>query len=249
MSQRRFFITEENLAGDSILVTGPEAHHIKNVLRLSPGETVTFLDGKGSRYLACIEQIDKSRVVAAITGHSREKRTGVCLHLGQALLPGERMDLAIQKATELGVNSIRPFSSEYCPMNSRKDSRLQRWQRVVLEACKQCDQAFSPEISPPVELKRLLTKPPETDIKIIFWEGEKTLGLSDLDFAASRPGSVFFLLGPVGGFSPAEVELAVALGFTPLSLGPRILRAETATIAATAILQQLCGNMRPKGSV
>lgn len=247
MSQRRFFITEENLAGDSILVTGPEAHHIKNVLRLSPGETVTFLDGKGSRYLACIEQIDKGRVVATITGHSRETRTGVGLHLGQALLPGERMDLAIQKVTELGVSSISPFFSEYGYTNSRHDSRLQRWQRVILESCKQCDQAYSPEISPPVELERLLTNPPETDIKLIFWEEEKNLSLSDFDFASSQLGSVFFLLGPVGGFSRTEVELAVGLGFISLSLGPRILRAETATIAATAILQQLCGNMRPRG--
>jgi len=245
MSQRRFFITGENLAGDTIRITGPEAHHLKNVLRLSPGVAVTFLDGRGSRYLARIEQMGKELVTATITRHTQDIAPGVKLHLGQALLKGERMDLAIQKATELGVTSIRPFFSEHGLPRSQKDSRLPRWQRIILESCKQCDQAFAPEIFPPAELGQLLRQPPDADLKLIFWEGENARGLNNLDFAASKPVSIFFLLGPVGGFSQAEVNMARDHGFTPLSLGPRVLRAETATIAATAILQQLSGNLRP----
>ena len=246
MSLRRFFINPTNITGETAQLTGPEAHHLRSVLRLSPGDPVTFFDGTGARYQARIEQILKDRVTATIIEHTQDLPSKVRLHLGQALLKGQKMDLILQKATELGVDAIWPFYSEHGIHKTPRDTQMERWQRIVLEACKQCDRAKPLEIHDTQEITDLLTQPPPCDAQLIFWEHETRQTLNEaLADQATDCRSVLFLLGPEGGFSETEVACAQQEGFTPVSLGPRILRAETATLAATAILQYTLGNLNP----
>ncbi|HIJ91329.1 MAG: 16S rRNA (uracil(1498)-N(3))-methyltransferase [Desulfobulbaceae bacterium] len=246
MSLRRFFIHPTDITGKTAILTGSEAHHLRTVLRLTPGAPITFFDGTGTRYQARIEQILKDRVTATIIEQTRDLEPKVCLHLGQALLKGQKMDLILQKATELGVNAIWPFSSEHGIHKPQRETQLDRWQRIVLEACKQCDRAKPPEIHDTREITDLMAHPPPCDMRLIFWEHETRQTLHEALAAQDKDcRSAFFLLGPEGGFSENEVACAQKEGFTPVSLGPRILRAETATLTATAILQFSLGNLDP----
>lgn len=246
MSLRRFFINPTDITGETAQLTGPEAHHLRSVLRLTPGDPVTFFDGTGARYQARIEQILKNRVTATIIEHTQDLPPKVRLHLGQALLKGQKMDLILQKATELGVDAIWPFYSEHGIHKTPRDTQMERWQRIVLEACKQCDRAKPLEIHDPREITDLMTQPPPCDTRLIFWEHETRQTLHEvLADQTTDCRSVLFLLGPEGGFSETEVACAQQEGFIPVSLGPRILRAETATLAATAILQYSLGNLSP----
>ncbi len=246
MSLRRFFINPADITGETALLTGPEAHHLRTVLRLSPGDPIIFFDGTGARYQARIERILKDRVTATIIGQDRDLPAKVRLHLGQALLKGQKMDLILQKATELGVEAIWPFYAEHGIHKPPKETQLERWQRIVLEACKQCNRAKPPEIHAPREITDLMTTPPPCDARLIFWEHETRQTLHEvLACQATGCHSLLFLLGPEGGFSEAEVACARQEGFTSVSLGSRILRAETATLAATAILQFTLGNLDP----
>ncbi len=227
-------------------LTGPEAHHLRTVLRLNPGDPLIFFDGTGARYQARITQILKDRVTATISEHTLDPQAKIRLHLGQALLKGPRMDLVLQKATELGVEAIWLFCSEHVIHKTPKAAQMERWQRIIIEACKQCDRARPPEIHAPRELTDLLLNPPPCDLRLIFWEHETQQRLTDvLADQKNECLSTFFLLGPEGGFSESEVACAKQEGFAPISLGPRILRAETATLAATAILQFALGNLDP----
>lgn len=246
MSLRRFFINPTDITGATAQITGPEAHHLRTVLRLAPGDPITFFDGTGARYQARIERILKDRVTATITEQTQDPPPKVRLHLGQALLKGQKMDLILQKATELGVDAIWPFSSEHGIHKPTKEAQMERWQRIVLEACKQCDRARPPEIHDPMEINDLITHAPPCDTRLIFWEHESRQTLPEvLADQNTNCRSVLFLLGPEGGFSETEVACARREGFIPVSLGPRILRAETATLAATAILQFTLGNLNP----
>ena len=246
MSLRRFFISPSAISGETAEMSGPEAHHLRTVLRLTPGDPITFFDGTGARYQARIERISKDRVTATITAQSRDLPPTVSLHLGQALLKGQKMDLILQKATELGVDTISPFYSDHGSHNPPKDTQMERWQRIIFEACKQCDRAKPPEIHAPRAIAELMTQPPPCDARLIFWEHETRQTLDEVLAGQKRNcRSVFFLLGPEGGFSEAEVACAQKEGFAPVSLGSRILRAETATLAATAILQFALGNLTP----
>ncbi|MBU3936038.1 MAG: 16S rRNA (uracil(1498)-N(3))-methyltransferase [Proteobacteria bacterium] len=250
MSHRRFFINPTDITGENVQMTGPEAHHLRTVLRLAPGDPITFFDGTGARYQARIERILKDRVTATIIEQSQDLPPKVHLHLGQALLKGHKMDLILQKATELGVDTIWPFSSEHGIHKPIKDAQMERWQRIVLEACKQCDRAKPPEINDTREITDLMAHAPQCDTRLIFWEHEARQTLPEI-FADQNTDcrSVFFLLGPEGGFSETEVACAQQEGFIPVSLGSRILRAETATLAATAILQFTLGNLNPTAQI
>jgi len=246
MSLHRFFINPTDISGETAQLTGSEAHHLRAVLRLSPGDPIIFFDGTGARYQARIDRIHKDRVTAIIIGQEQDLPPKVRLHLGQALLKGQKMDLILQKATELGVDAIWPFYSEHGIHKSPKNAQMERWQRIVLEACKQCDRAKPPEIQDAREITDLMSQPPPCDARLIFWEHEARQTLDDaLACQAKECRSVFFLLGPEGGFSKAEIACAQGEGFAPVSLGSRILRAETATLAATAILQFTLGNLNP----
>jgi 16S rRNA (uracil1498-N3)-methyltransferase len=246
---RRFFIDPDNFAGSSAFLTGSEAHHISSVLRLSTGTIITLFDGTGSFYEAQITKISAKRietVIQSITPYIKnDQEQPAGLHLAQALIKGKKMDFIIQKATELGVDSISPFRSAFCAVKQLPENRFDRWSKIALEACKQCNRPKPPAILPAAGFSDFLEsiKKNTYDLKLFFWEEEVRNSLYDLLQQRDNLSSVMMLIGPEGGFSSDEAELAIADGFMPVTLGSRMLRAETAAIAAISILQYELGNL------
>jgi len=247
---RRFFIDPKNISGSTAVLTGTEARHISAVLRLAPETTITLFDGSGSYYEARIMKISPARVetrIISITPYidaAEDKRPA--LHLAVGLLKGKKLDFIIQKITELGIESLHPFHSQYCaaPPNTSA-GKLSRWQKIAREACKQCNRPKPPDLYAVTDYKNLLfnSEKDKHDLKIIFWEDEEQNTLRETIALSSKVQSVLVLIGPEGGFSSGEVAAAIAAGFKPTTLGSRILRAETAAIAAVAILQHELGNL------
>ena len=247
---RRFFVEPENITGPNAVITGADARHISTVLRLAEGTTIILFDGSGSYYEAVLTRVSTSRAEAKIVAITPYIETAAenspTLHLAIGVPKGKRMDLIIQKSTELGVASLHPFRSRYSSEQAATESRLSRWGKIAAEACKQCNRPRPPKIFPPAGFNDIVRGGglDEHDLKLIFWEdekGQKTLHriLEPLDIIRS----VMVLIGPEGGFSTEEVERAVEAGFEPVTLGSRILRVETAAIAAASILQHELGNL------
>ncbi|MCI5164686.1 MAG: 16S rRNA (uracil(1498)-N(3))-methyltransferase [Candidatus Electrothrix sp. GM3_4] len=237
---RRFFYdpsiqdTEEQ-----ILITGPEAHHIRNVLRMQSGDSAELFDGRGAVVSGEIIQISSKEVVFQVLSRADASDSGVPLTLAQAVLKGKKMDLLIQKATELGVHTFLPVITRYCEKPGRAGQQLERWQRIMLEACKQCRRPIPMQICPPTELQELSF--PEGGHKVMPWENEAGTPFSALELDNGQP--VLVLIGPEGGFHSSEVAYAEEVGFRTVSLGPRILRAETAALAAVVLVQQGVDNL------
>lgn len=211
------------------------------VLRLRPGQTVEFFDGQGTVLTAILRTTDKHLITAEIIERRREEqRDLVPLTLAQCLLKGKKMDLLVQKATELGVHNFLPIVSRYCENRGERDP-LERWQRIMIEACKQCHRATPMAIMPVTPLDQADFSP--FSHRLVAWEGEQSAPLPT-DFIEA-PGPLCLLLGPEGGLQAEEIESLMQQQFTPFSLGPRILRGETAALAATAIVQYLSGSLRP----
>ncbi len=243
---RRFFFNPKSRDGDTVLLSEEESRHIVRVLRLQVGHEIELLDGQGTVYRAVIAAID--RRVAACLGAviAADLGGGKTVRVGQGILKGEKMDTVVQKCTELGVTRLSPFQSSRCqgkadPAQNRK--RYERWQRIGLAACKQCLRPQPMQLDGPVPLAEAVREAvgPAT-LRLLFWEEEKAVRLQDLAGLAAAP-AVTLLLGPEGGFARDEVELALAHGWRTVSLGERILRAETATLTAVAIVQYVIGNL------
>ncbi len=211
------------------------------VLRLKSGQTVEFFDGHGSVHTAVLKVVDKHRVLAEIVDtRSEEEHLPSPLTLAQCLLKGKKMDLLVQKATELGVHSFLPLVSRYCE-NRGERNPVERWQRIMIEACKQCHRATPMKIAP-------VTLIGEADFspyvyRLVAWEEEQHAPLPT--GFIEQPGSICLLLGSEGGLHAAEIAALLEQRFSTFSLGPRILRGETATLATVSIVQYLSGALRP----
>jgi 16S rRNA (uracil1498-N3)-methyltransferase len=247
---RRFFVNPENITGSTAVLTGPEARHISTVLRLSIGTIIILFDGSGSYFEAVLTKISPGRIETKIVSITPYIETGEVLHptlhLAIGLLKGKKMDFIIQKITELEVAGLHPFRSRYCVAQDNTQGRLPRWQKIAIEACKQCNRPKPPAINPTKDFKELLSTSGEYDhdLKLIFWENkEGQKPLREIFAPLEKINSVIILIGPEGGFSVDEVQQAVAAGYEPVTMGSRILRAETAVIAAVSIIQHELGNL------
>jgi 16S rRNA (uracil1498-N3)-methyltransferase len=246
---RRFFVDPENFSGNTAFLYGSEAHHIATVLRLTAGTRITLFDGSGSLYEAQIKKVSPKKIettIESITPYipiAQEQQSNV--HLGQAIIKGKKMDFIVQKATELGIACLHPFISTYCAVKKTPESRAERWTKIAQEACKQCNRPVIPHIHPPVDFTTFLESAAKSpyDLKLLFWEEEHQNSLGGILKQYSGIHSVLLLIGPEGGFSPAEAEQALADGFLPVTLGNKILRAETAALTALAVLQYELGNL------
>ena len=244
---KRFFIPPSEITRAAPVIDGPEAHHILKVFRLRPGDTVFLIDGSGMEYEAVITDTAKNRVAVSIEKeYQPATESELKITVGQGYLKDKKMDVLVRHLTELGIARWMPLLSEYSvaqPDMKKIDSRIQRWEQIAKEAVKQCRRTRVPEIMTPAALEEALTRRKNDDLKIMFYENE-TVPLTKLKhLAAPGPLKIFVLLGPEGGFSGDEIDMARSSGFITASLGPRILRAETASMAACALIQHLFGDM------
>lgn len=238
MRLSRFFIDAPLSLGQHELPEA-QAHYIGRVLRHSVGDAVQLFDGSGQEYIGELIEVGKKNVRVEL----REQFAGqpdspLHIHLGQGLSRGERMDWAIQKATELGVNQITPLVSERCEVrlkDERADKRLAHWRQIAISACEQCGRSSVPVIHPPQSLADWQQQV-EADLKLVLHPIAVPLA------EHAKPTRLAFLIGPEGGLSEAEVSAAQAHGFAPARLGPRVLRTETAPVVALSIAQHLWGD-------
>ena len=216
-----------------------QAHYIGRVLRMAEGDAVQVFDGSGQEFRGTLAEVGKKRVLVQLNEQfAGQVESPLRIHLGQGLSRGERMDWAIQKATELGVNEITPIFSERCEVrlkDERADKRLLHWRQVAISACEQCGRSTVPVIHPPLLLADWL-KQTDAELKLVLHPVAEPL------VSHARPSSLAFLIGPEGGLSDAEVEQAKTAGYHAARLGPRVLRTETAPVVALAVAQQLWGD-------
>ncbi len=232
----RFFV--EKIA-EEVVLTGDEYRHAKDVLRLGAGDEVTLLDGSGEEYSAIVAAATRGALTLHVLGHApseREPRADVCLLVGA--LKGDKTELVVQKATELGVNAIGVFSSRYCSAYMN-DNKLERLRRVAREAAKQCLRARVPSILYFETLDMALDAGMVYSDKLFACEflRESEGGIADMG------GSYCLVVGSEGGFSEEEFALARKKGYRGVSLGKRILRAETAAIALLAVVMKKAGEL------
>ncbi|MEW6426643.1 MAG: RsmE family RNA methyltransferase [Thermodesulfobacteriota bacterium] len=236
----RFLIEGDAVAGDRAVIAGAEAHHLRNVLRLRPGTAVELLDGHGTIHGAEIEST-AADCVARITTTERIAPAVPELHLVQAMLKTDKMEFVLQKAVELGIRSFRPLLSERCETRRLDAHRLDRWRKIVGAACKQCGQAWLPDLAPLTTIGQLTV--PDDSLKLAFWEEEKRSALASLLAPAPRCARIYLCVGPEGGFSPPDIAGLHGHGFVAASLGKLILRAETAALAALAVCRFASGQL------
>lgn len=243
---RRFFALPSafNLAEQTVALGTDEARHLRDVLRLKVGDEVYVFDGIGREFRCVIETSKRDaaelRIEAEVEPAKPESQ--LQLNLCVALLKGEKFDLVVQKATELGVKKITPLITRYADIHLRDAAdatkRVARWQRIAVEAAKQSGRAFVPEISLPLRFETALDL---DGLGVMFAErGGETLE----NFSKQAPLSVIALVGSEGGWSDEEIDSARARNFHVITLGGRILRAETAAITVTALLQHLFGDLK-----
>jgi 16S rRNA (uracil1498-N3)-methyltransferase len=247
---RRFFFEPAARNGDDILLSETESRHITRSLRLHVGSQIQLLDGSGACYLAEITEIDR-QVAARILSVDPDQQEGkTALHIEQAMLKNVKMDFIVEKCTELGAATFTPLVSSRCQgkidETERGEKRQKRWQRIVESACKQCSRARPMKLQSCLSFAELCSssnasQEPDT-LRLLFWEEEHERSLHDLS-AFSGYNNIHLLLGPEGGFSRDEVKLARQAGYQSISLGTRILRAETATVSAIAIVRYLTGDI------
>lgn len=238
MRLSRFYIAAPLSLGQHALPE-EQAHYIGRVLRHGVGDAVQLFDGSGQEYLGQLIEVGKKSVRVELTEQlPGQPDSPLRVHLGQGLSRGERMDWAIQKATELGVAEITPIVSERCEVrlkDERADKRLAHWQQVAISACEQCGRSTVPVIHPPLLLADWLVQV-EADLKLVLHPVAEPL------VSHAKPASLAFLIGPEGGLNDAEVSQAVAANFQAARLGPRVLRTETAAAVALSVAQQLWGD-------
>jgi 16S rRNA (uracil1498-N3)-methyltransferase len=239
---RRFLVRPEAIDGRRVRFDRAETRHLRQVLRLGPGAVVEAGDGSGQVHAVRIESFDAGGATGTIVSGIAAGRESPCaITLGQAILKGERMGWLVQKATELGVRRIVPLLTARVVARPAGE-RPARWARIAREAVKQCGRSVVPAIDLPRPLDLALA---EVGTHDLAWLLSETGGAS-LRAAvgeAGHPDRILLFVGPEGGFAPDEVERATAAGARPVSLGPRILRAESAALAAVALCQHVFGDL------
>lgn len=243
MTTRRLWVEQHIDEGRTLTLHGPEAHYIGRVLRCRRGDELTLFNGATREYPARIERIDKSGVTLAVgAGLEACVESPLDIRLIQCLSRGERMDTVVQKASELGVRRLSPVEGEFSVVHlddERADKRLRHWRRISQSACEQCGRTVPPVLDKPRRLAAALSAPATDGLtRLMLQPG----GARSFD-AIERPARLELLIGPEGGLSGTERELAQAAGFVPVSLGPRTLRTETAAIAAVTLSQALWGDL------
>jgi 16S rRNA (uracil1498-N3)-methyltransferase len=242
---KRISLVEWQVHGERMTLLGPTFHRARNVLRVKKGEWIAATDGQGAEYTISITGLHHDRIEGKIIKTSRGVgESPLQVILAQVIPRGSRMDFVVQKATELGVEGIVPLLASRSVARPSDESavvrRLERWEKIALEAVAQCRRTRKPVIAQPLTLEAYLEEA-AGPLKLLLHQGRGARTVTDI--AVDPPGRVEVIAGPEGGFGSEETEACLAAGFMPVSLGPRILRAETAGVAALALLQYRWGDM------
>lgn len=236
MSLPRFHLPAADWSSPHLTLTGDEAQHCSRVMRKQPGDSIEIFDGAGRVAVCEITQVTKSTVQARICSETCVEPFQTSIHLLPALIKAEPFEWLLEKAVELGAASIQPVITERTVIHldaAQTEKKLAKWQRHMVESAKQCHTPFVPELKAPIAFAASLKF--QADCKLIPALSEHTLTLKQV-LPESKPHSVAVLIGPEGDFTAEEEAQAFAAGFVPVTLGPLVLRAETASIATLAIL-------------
>jgi 16S rRNA (uracil1498-N3)-methyltransferase len=243
----RFFVPKERIQDNRGTIVGEELVHLRRVLRLNPGDRLTVFDDTGWEHEAVVCSLSAEQgEIDILRSFQTERESPLEVTLAFGLTKGEKMDLVVEKATELGIQTLVVFLSRYTvpKLNERKiEKRTERWQRITVSAAKQSGRARMPKILPLCTFQELVGQPWTGMLKLLFWEREAQQTLKDLHESEPEAGKILLVIGPEGGFSFEEAAAAHKHGFRSVRLGRRILRAETAAIAATSLAQFLWGDL------
>jgi 16S rRNA (uracil1498-N3)-methyltransferase len=245
---RRFFVERVRTEAGRVTVTGSEARHMIRVLRMGPGDRLILMDGSGARYQALIQAVGRDRADLLLEQSlSVPEPSPLKITACTSLLKSRPMDLLVQKASELGVTAVQPYTSSRTVVHlegKRLESRLRHWQEIARSAAKQSDRAVPARVERPVSFETLLGEWRGREAsRLILWEAEGACDLKGFLRREERNADVAVVVGPEGGFHPDEVLAAGEAGFSPVSLGRRILRAETALLTVAALLQYEWGDL------
>ncbi|MBW2170840.1 MAG: 16S rRNA (uracil(1498)-N(3))-methyltransferase [Deltaproteobacteria bacterium] len=245
---RRFFLEREKILSERPKLTGPDFKHVRTVLRLKPGDELFLFDGKGSEYRArIIESTPKAIILSVEEAFPSTSESPARITIGQGLLKAGKMDGVVRQATELGIHALIPVIAERSvpkPKSERWAEKERRWKTIAWESLKQCGRSQTPRLAPPISFEALVHASEAYSRTIIFHDDDSEPASTLRPEEAKDAGKVLALIGPEGGFSPDEIQMAVNFGFQCTSLGPRILKADTAMVAACTILQYLFGDLR-----
>jgi 16S rRNA (uracil1498-N3)-methyltransferase len=244
MPDFRAFCQPTDAEPKSLTLTADESHHLVVVNRARVGDTVVAFDGKGAEWICELAGDKRSGAILNVRFKQKSKPPGYEITLGQALPKGPGMDAIVRKATEIGVARIVPLESERTQVHldeGRSDKKIEKWQTAALEAAKQCGNAFLPEVQSVQNATQFIETARGYDLKLIasLQPGAKSLKSVLAAFAAANgrpPRKVVWLVGPEGDFTPAEMSQSKSCGFEPITLGPLVLRCETAAVYALSIL-------------
>ncbi|STZ75769.1 16S rRNA (uracil(1498)-N(3))-methyltransferase [Bergeriella denitrificans] len=237
----RFYLDSPLAAGQTPDLPDNVVRHL-NVLRLKPGADITLFNGNGKAYPARLTTLEKRRAAAEILGEDeRSSESPLDITLVQSVSSGERMDFTLQKSVELGVNTIQPVISERCVVKlagERADKRIARWQEIVISACEQSGRNTVPQVLPLLPFQTALQQMPSEKTKLLMSLNRA----QTLNRITPAPEGLIFMVGPEGGWTEQEEQQAFAAGFQSVTLGKRVLRTETAALAAIAAMQTLWGD-------
>jgi 16S rRNA (uracil1498-N3)-methyltransferase len=247
MSLRRFILPPACFAGCQATVTGEPYRHMVTVLRLLPGSRLLLADGAGREAAGTIRTIDRDSLLIDLDNElaAAGSAEDLPITLYQGLPKGEKLDMILQKCTELGVAELVPFHAARSVARiaaERVADRLQRWQKIVLEAARQAGRSSVPQVDFAADLAAV-TRHANQELRLLLWEGEMERGVKSVLRSCPMPASIAVLVGPEGGLTDDEAAMAQAAGFVPVTLGQRILRTETAGLAVLAILQYEWGDL------
>lgn len=243
MRLTRVYVDAALEPGALLTLTGGAAGHLTRVLRLRPKAALTLFNGRGGEHAASIERVHGSEVTVAVGQHEPiERESPFPLTLAQGVSRGERMDLVVQKATELGVVRLVPLLTERSIVRldeEQSDRKSSHWRAIAIAACEQCGRNRLPEVALPMQLREFLRQPAGDSVRLLL-SPSATRRIEDVPRLA---GGATVLIGPEGGLADEEQQLAEGAGYTAVNLGPRVLRTETAAIAALTLLQRQFGDL------
>lgn len=243
----KFFVQKQSIDNDTAIIEGEDVKHIYKVLRLEIGEKISINNCEGEEYLGEISDITKTKVeVRIINKLMLNNESPINVYLFQGLPKSSKMDLIVQKNTELGIKEITPIITERVIVKSELSEfkKVDRWNRIALEACKQSKRSLIPKINTPIEFKELLSLLKDMDLIVVPYENQDNFGLKNINFGDKQNiKNIAVVIGPEGGFEISEIDSLKALGAYIITLGPRILRTETAGFVCLAQLMYELGDM------